>query len=427
MTRWLALAASVLLGIALVVVFLVPDEGSQTATPTRPDPTSPSTETLDQQIERVARVVEQVRELEFDTIPDPTIVSPDELEELVAEELQAYTPEQAAEDERILVALGVLDPADDLRALIIRSYSEQVAGFYDPETKELVVGAQELDTRLGRLEEIILAHELQHALADAVLGLPTIEDDTDGQEDRILARQALTEGDATVTMQLYVEEGFSVVDQLLLPAEVAELGEQFVGVTELPHYLQRSLLFPYEDGAAFVTYLLDSGGWDAVDQAYRQPPSTTAEILFPERYPAGEILPVVPVGDLEEPWSLVRSSEFGAADLLFLFEAPGDDPAVALADPLGSAAAWRGGALELHTNGDDTAVGVTLATDDLPTLCRAVEEWYDAAHSDDVRVDVDAAAEWGRGTWSASLVCDADSVRLGIAPTVETARALAVP
>ncbi|MDX1620230.1 MAG: hypothetical protein R3320_04525 [Nitriliruptorales bacterium] len=427
MNKRLVLGAAAMLGgavIALAVIVSYRLVGADEP-PLRPDPTTPSTETLDQQIARVAAVVEQVRALEFPEPPELTVISPEELADRVALELQAYTPEDAAEDERILEALGVLTPEQNLRQLIIRSYSEQVAGFYDPTTGELVVGADTGGERLGRIEEIILAHELEHALADQTLGLPTVEEPEDGEEDAALARQALTEGDATITMQRYVEEGFSVVDQLLLPAEVADLTAQLVGITELPHYLQRSLLFPYEEGAVFVDALLSRGGWELVNQAYDQPPTTTAQILFPERYPGPTSLPLDPPVAPEAPWSLLRESAFGAADLLFLFEAPGNETSAALADPLVAAGTWRGGALHLYGDGDESAVGIALATSELATLCTAVAEWYDAAHSDDRLVSrVVEGAEWRGGRWAATLECEGQSVRLGIAPRPEVASAL---
>ena len=426
MSRRLLLAAAGLLAATVLafgaVLFL---RDGEAAPPRRPPPDQPATETLEEQLERVAAVVESVRGLEFEEVPEATIVAPAELAERIAQELQAYTPEDAAEDERILVALGVLTPDDDLRALIIRGYSEQVAGYYDPESRELVVGVEDPSARLGRIEELVLAHELEHALADEVLGLPELDEASEGEEDAVLARQALTEGDATLTMQHYVEVGFSVVDQLLLPTELAGLTEQLAGFTELPHYVQRSFTFPYEEGSVFVSELVTRGGWTAVNDAYSAPPATTAEILFPDRYPGGETLPVEPPTHPGEPWQLLRDAEFGAGDLLFLFEAPGNDPRTALEEPLAAAAAWRGGRLHLYASEDTSAVGIALATDDAATLCTSVGAWYDAAHTDDRETSAgDDLRRWEGGRWNATLRCEAGSVRLGIGPTVTVAGAL---
>lgn len=426
MTRRLALAAAIVLAAGLVAVgidHLRPVTEDDTSV--RPTETQGgATETLDEQIERIARVVERVRELEFETIPEPTTLTLDELGDRVTEEISAYTVEEAASDQRILEALGAVPPGTDLRALIIRGYSEQVGGFYDPRTGELVVGVEEPGQRLGRLEEMILAHELQHALADAALGLPDLEEVPDGEEDEALAVQSLIEGDATITMQRYLEEGFSVVDQLLLPSELARLEEQLAGFTELPHYVQRSFTFPYEEGTGFVQHLLARGGWPAVDEAYAHPPSTTAEIIFPDRYPVAAAEDPTTTAP-PEGWVSERTLAFGAADLLFLFEAPGNDPSAALDDPLAAVAGWRSGSLQLHTSGDAAAVSISLGTETSSTLCPAVEAWYDAAHGDDTREQsTEDLARWQGGTWSATLVCGDETIALGIAPTPELASAL---
>lgn len=424
MIRRLAIATAVLLVAGLVAVGVTLLPPSTHEAPVRPTETDEgAAETLDEQIERIAGVVERIRELEFDTVPETNTLAVDELADRVAEEVGSYTVEEAASDQRILAALGAVAPGADLRALIIRGYSEQVGGFYDPRTGELVVGVEDPDERLGRLEEMILAHELQHALADAVLGLPEFEEVPEGEEDRVLASQALVEGDATVTMQRYLEVGFSVVDQLLLPGELARLEEQLAGFTELPHYVQRSFTFPYEEGAAFVEHLLAAGGWQAVDAAYARPPTTTAEIIFPDRYPAGSPDPPSSTAPAVEGWTSERSSAFGAADLLFLFEAPGNDPAAALQDRLAAVSAWRSGKLELHTSGEASAVSIIVGTDGSPTLCGAIQDWYDHAHRDDTQETSESGARWRGGTWSAVLACEDDAVALGIGPTLELAAA----
>jgi hypothetical protein len=52
------------------------------------------------------------------------------------------------------------------------------------------------------------------------------------------------------------------------------------------------LLFPYEYGYLFVQHLYNIGGWGTVDRAYRDLPSSTEQILHPERYPDDQPVPV---------------------------------------------------------------------------------------------------------------------------------------
>ena len=56
----------------------------------------------------------------------------------------------------------------------------------------------------------------------------------------------------------------------------------------MPAFLRESLLFPYTAGLSFVQWLQASGGWDAVDGAFREPPASTEQVLHPEKYAAHE-------------------------------------------------------------------------------------------------------------------------------------------
>ena len=59
--------------------------------------------------------------------------------------------------------LGLIEPDDDVRALAGSIFGEGVAGYYDPRTQRMriVEGAAP-----GPLADMVLAHELTHALED---------------------------------------------------------------------------------------------------------------------------------------------------------------------------------------------------------------------------------------------------------------------
>lgn len=164
-------------------------------------------ETTPASLEHVSAKVQEVRDLTFDRLPDPTYVSASELANRAAGYADDYPDSEAAADSALLASLGAVPEGSDLKELTATALSEQVAGFYDTETKEIVVSG---DPKAGLdiFEELTLAHELEHALADQVLGLP-VEDDfpPEGAEDSVLASTALVEGDATLTMSLYSLQG----------------------------------------------------------------------------------------------------------------------------------------------------------------------------------------------------------------------------
>jgi hypothetical protein len=51
-----------------------------------------------------------------------------------------------------------------------------------------------------------------------------------------------------------------------------------------PRYLREMLVFPYLRGQEFCSALFGSGGYDAINKAYAHPPSSTSQILHPEKY-----------------------------------------------------------------------------------------------------------------------------------------------
>lgn len=422
MTRRATLLVVVASLLAAAVALLV-DRGDPPLAEPTPTQQPAATETLLEQIERVTDVVVEVRELTVDTTPAVTVLTPGDLVARVAEDLVNYTAEDAEADRRLLVALRAIPAGYDLRDELVGALSEQVAGFYDPATQELVIGALDPDARVGRLEELTLAHEIQHALADAALGLPAL-DDEGLDDDALLAQRALVEGDATATMQAYAEVGFSLVDRAFLAQEGLALQEQLGSLTSLPHHLQRSLTLPYEAGLAFISALRVDGGWTAVDEAYADPPSTSAQVLFPDRYASRQApTPLAPTRSPGPPWTPSPTVAVGAADLLLLFEAPGGDPERSLADPRGSASAWRGGEAAVWTDGDATAVSLALATDAPDRLCGDLRTWLGASRPQATVEEVGDLVRFSEPAETVALRCGPET-RLGIAPTVETAELL---
>ncbi|HEV3473905.1 MAG TPA: hypothetical protein VG602_00855 [Actinomycetota bacterium] len=375
------------------------------------------------QVDAVARSVEQIRELRFEQPVRPTFLSADRTADRVRETfLSEYNPSLADREQRVLIALGAIPAGTDLRQLRAEALGREVIGFYDPETGELVVKSG--GPELGAFERVTLAHELEHALADQRLGIPLPDDITAGSEDRDLAALAVVEGDATLTMQRYsttLSPGEQI--ELIDPEAVAEAE---ASLAKLPHFLQRELLFPYEEGLNFVCRLYAAGGWESVNAAYDQPPESSDEILFPDRYVEG----IAPVDPADPPgpgsgWRPAARYQLGAAHLLWLFEAPGGDPSRAVGDAQARVSAWAGGEIHLWTQGADSALSVIVAErsgkDD---LCGSVQEWYGASFGDDTE---DSAA--GRVTFDgpdqdAVLACAPDEIRLGIGPDVRTAQSL---
>ena len=378
------------------------------------------------QVGVLANQVEEIRELTFKRPVRPVFLGDGAIGRRIRRLfLEDYTPAVADREARILTALGAIPPGLDLIEARTRALTSAVAGFYLPETGELVVRTSSGE-ELGPLEWVTLVHELEHALADQRLDLPVPEEPRPGREDADLASLAVVEGDATLTMQRYSSS--LPFDQQLGLLDIEAIAEAEAGLAGFPYFLRQELLFPYEDGLAFVCQRYAAGGWDAVDDAYREPPTTTAQILFPERYSRDDGRIDVPdTRRLASPWRPEGTHQFGAAILLWLLEAPGGDPGRAVGEPAAAARAWAGGEVRLWTRGRSSAVGLALSEgkgEDV--LCEAISRWYAAAFpgAKAEGSPTGAGLVLDGSSQDAALVCDADSVWLGIAPDPDTARAL---
>jgi hypothetical protein len=332
-------------------------------------------------LREVSREVARMRRLRFRTAPAAQYVRRAELERRIRREIESSYPDaEAAAESRALVALGALPRGTSLKRLLKRALPGQIAGYYDPRTRRLVVGAN-AGKELDAIERLTLAHELEHALVDQALGLPSFLDEqatADGREDVELAGLSLVEGDATLFTEAFATEHLSAADALRAVGPVLAASDEF---DRLPHYVQANTVFPYEEGLAFVCRLFERGGWRAVDRVYRRLPQTSAQIMFPGRYAAKER--AVDPPDARSPgrgWRLVERQAFGAANLLWLFQAPGGDPAREPPDARERAAAWAGGELFLWQRAGRTLVTLTLVERrGERDLCGSLRQWFEAA------------------------------------------------
>jgi len=293
----------------------------------------------------IAARVERIRGLRFRRRLVPRRVSAARARrEGLADLDRSSPPARLHGQEELLELLGLLPPGTNLRRLEGAVYGEQVAGFYDPRRKRLslVEGAAGSGAAAGALDDITLAHELNHALEDQRFG---IRDSPSSTDDAASAYTALVEGSATEVMTRYALRYVGAGQSL--SGALGTLAQQ-THATKLPPYLQASLLFPYEAGQRFVESLYGFGhDWRLVNLALRlDPPRSTEQVLHPEKWLHAEDPAPVRLAVAERlgrGWRRLTAGSLGEWDTSQLLLRAGASAPVARE----AAAGWGGARYEL--------------------------------------------------------------------------------
>jgi hypothetical protein len=208
---------------------------------------------------------------------------------------------------------GLYPPDLDLKGQTLALLRSEVIGFYNPDTKQMVIverstaqssfwGLGQSGARRQTISEMVLAHELTHALQDQHFGIDTMLRRVKDNDDETLALKSVAEGDATIAGFGYIAGHLdqanigSLVTKLdSLPANSVQMDDgaresprvdsrQRRLPHEVPHEVSVPMLFQYSGGSRFVAEAWRRGGWTAVDELYRNPPRSSQQIMQPELY-----------------------------------------------------------------------------------------------------------------------------------------------
>jgi hypothetical protein len=234
-----------------------------------------------------------------------------------------------------------------------------VVGFYRHDEGKLYVVSK--SGTPGGPEKFYFAHEYDHALQDQNF---TVFKDQDGvldQTDEILARQAVYEGDATLLMTIWASSH-------LTPPELAQIlalsadPEVTAVLDKTPAILRAPLEFPYNTGFGFINGVNAKGGWAAIDDLYKRMPSSTEQIMHPEKYTANEApvkvaFPTALETKLGTGWKIGAQDTFGELQTGIWLKEGGVPAATADA----AAAGWGGDRLAV-LDGPNDAWAVVMDT-----------------------------------------------------------------
>ena len=183
-----------------------------------------------------------------------------------------------------LQLFGLIPDSLDLRAVSLDVLTEQIGGYFDPDSNALYVPT-DIDSLVVRTS---VTHELVHALQGQYVNLDSILE-LKHANDRRSAAQAVLEGQATLvqTLVMMPEQRAENLPSFW-EARHATLEQQrsMPAFSNAPRWLRQTLIFPYLAGADFVR-------WFDLRHPGRQPygtamPVSTEQILHPDRYAAGD-------------------------------------------------------------------------------------------------------------------------------------------
>lgn len=337
----LSLAISAILASSLALATAAAAQG---AAPAGSKPAERAPETDEQAIElanRIEKLVEKTRGLKFKREVKKGVYDKERLARFLAEQMKKEKVEdQYAWQEPAWKLLGLVPESFDVQKEMTELLLEQIGGFYDPDTKELRV----MRGFGGLVGEILMAHELCHALEDQHFDLKAIDDankkaDPD-DEDRTFAAHAVMEGSATDLMNRFalkrMQEGGMSQQDLLGSIDLTNPAFSGEKARKAPPILVRPLLEMYLSGASFLARGAMMGARKSdVRRAFLSPPLSSEQVLHPEKYWDPKTLDVprtVALPNLAETlgkgWDRLGSNVLGELGVAILTaeKAPEPDP-----------------------------------------------------------------------------------------------------
>ncbi len=214
-------------------------------------------------------------------------ITRDEVNRYIKEQIrESVKPDDIRAEETTLKKFGFVPVNFDLKQTTIDLLTEQAAAFYDFKRKKLFIS----DWATVNMRDVALVHELAHALADQNFPIKRFLGKGADDSEVSLARQAVVEGQASWLM-LEVEarrSGRTLADESTarqyFDKDVDSTEDDYPVFNNAPLYLRRTLTFPYSDGGRFQQAVFLRDGKLAFARVFRDPPSSSAQILHPPLY-----------------------------------------------------------------------------------------------------------------------------------------------
>jgi hypothetical protein len=228
---------------------------------------------------------------------------------------------------------------------------DPIGGYFDFDQDKIYV----MGTDFTSQEKYVYAHEVAHAIQDVNFGFNrlAIYPTCDKPAQACLAAHALVEGDAKLLETLWFALNPQDVDEEFLNQEPSPLFQE----SPMPPYFLKHIEFVHEYGYDFVAAAYEDGNWVGVNRLYGFLPTTTEQILHPEKYQRGELGADMGHPNLQaifpEGWELTGSDTLGEWDS-YLLLAHNDFPDAARPEEEAAqaAAGWGGDEYQVYFNAE---------------------------------------------------------------------------
>lgn len=399
-------------------------------------PDRPPVDELMSQADAIASQITQIRGLPLKAPMNKGVRTRQELRQtLLTRIAQEYSDEDIAHEELVLKRLHLLPQELDYKQTLIDLLTEQIAGFYDQQTKELYI----MQGLPAALQRPTMAHEIFHVLQDQhfdILAMQAMFKNKDNG-DFHMARSAMLEGDATVLMldftlyeagSLPQENIKSIVDNPLMNTALTQLSssnldalESFMGagpgdkesaqsaMSRAPRIIREQLIFPYLGGLRFVIQARQGRTWQEFDQLYSHAPVSTEQILHPERYFAHDEPTILEFDAAPTGASKIYDNVFGEFQLGLALKVQLKEPLLnklppSPVDPYEAAEGWGGDRMVAYKLPDGQVVLVHLSSWDTPKdatqYYKALKASVERRYSDAAKplITKGASAKYGQAT-----------------------------
>lgn len=285
-----------------------------------PASTQEGPDELEKRSQKFQKEVTRLRGVGFKEKVNVGIYSKDQLLKFISTEFKKeLPPEKAKRYEKAYQHFKLIPDDMDLFQSLIVLFAESIAGFYHPKTKELKLvrpeeGSPEGGNMMGIDQEAItFVHELTHAAQDQNFDLVTLPMEEITNDDMVSAVKCLVEGEASIVGWKY---GFDATfDQVIKLINNQYKSGMLPGKAgKLPRYLRETLTFSYGYGCDFVLAVWKGNeeNWDAITAMYDDLPSSTEQVLHPEKYWKDRDNPtVITLPKLDKEWDLLTNNVFG--------------------------------------------------------------------------------------------------------------------